>query len=295
MDADRVAQLESSAWSGRTSTSRGRKVSAARGWAAEAGHLLAPLDATFQGYRLGIWLKNVRAAARKAQEIEQRRAEGLPVESAAGALSEERREQLEDIDPAWCPTWPVEWQRAFHLVRQHLEAGGELPGSPGQVMHRGEDLGRWARSVRYGWDKLTAVQQWMCEHILGIKPATEDEKQAPRRRWWGLVAGWLVCLPRPASEGAERACVDDDLALSRARRQEGRSVRLRKGAHDGASEREPDRLTRVRVPRADGVVGPRREQQPQLSYARRCEAVHISAGFDGWADLCARHGIPPLQ
>jgi hypothetical protein len=37
------------------------------------------------------------------------------------------------------------------------------------------------RSVRLGWDKLTTVQQWMCEHILGIQPATEDEKPRPRR------------------------------------------------------------------------------------------------------------------
>lgn len=52
---------------------------ATRGWAAQNGHLLAPLDATFQGAAVGIWLKNARAAARKAAEIEQRRAEGLPV------------------------------------------------------------------------------------------------------------------------------------------------------------------------------------------------------------------------
>ena len=42
--------------------------------------------------------------------------------SVAGALSDEWREHLEDIDPSWCPAWPVEWQRAFHLVRRHLEA-----------------------------------------------------------------------------------------------------------------------------------------------------------------------------
>lgn len=155
-------------------------LAAARGWAAEAGHLLAPLDATFQGYRVGTWLKNARAAARKAAEIEQRRAEGLVVESAAGALSEERREQLEEIDPSWCPAWPAEWQRAFHLVRLRLEAGGELPMEPGDVVHQGEDLGRWVMSVRLGWDQLTTVQQWMCEHVLGIQPATEDEKPKPR-------------------------------------------------------------------------------------------------------------------
>jgi len=75
----------------------------------------------------------------------------------------------------------VEWQRAFHLVRRHLEAGGTLPTSPGRVVHQGEDLGRWVRSVRYGWDKLTGVQQWLCEQVLGIEPAAEDEKPPPRR------------------------------------------------------------------------------------------------------------------
>ncbi|WP_449334049.1 Helicase associated domain protein [Streptomyces cynarae] len=182
MDEDRVQQLEKlgMVWS-HFDVAWEEGLAAARGWAAENGHLLAPLDATYQGYRVGIWLKNARAAARKAAEIEQRRAEGLPVESVAGALSEERREQLEEIDPSWCPAWPVEWQRAFHLVRLHLEAGGELPMSPGGIVHQGEDLGRWVRSVRLGWDELTAVQQWMCEHILGIEPATEDEKPQPRR------------------------------------------------------------------------------------------------------------------
>ncbi|MGC0372703.1 Helicase associated domain protein [Streptomyces sp. SAI-229] len=182
MDADRIAQLEKlgMVWS-HFDVAWEEGLAAARGWAAEAGHLLAPLDATHQGYRVGIWLKNQRAAARKAREIEQRRAEGLPVPSATGALSDERREQLEDIDPAWCPSWPVAWQRFFHLVRLRLEAGGELPTAPGDVVHQGEDLGRWVRSVRLGWDNLTTVQQWMCEHILGIEPAAEDEKPPPRR------------------------------------------------------------------------------------------------------------------
>ncbi|MFI2511306.1 helicase associated domain-containing protein [Streptomyces sp. NPDC018972] len=101
--------------------------------------------------------------------------------SSVGALPEEWREQLEEIDPSWCPAWPVEWQRCFHLVRLHLETGGTLPTSPGNVVHQGEDLGRWVRSVRLGWDKLTTVQQWMCENVLGIKSASEDEKPAPRR------------------------------------------------------------------------------------------------------------------
>lgn len=68
---------------------------------------------------MGIWLKNARAAARKASEIEERRAE-----ASAGALSEGRREQLEEMDASWCPALPVTWQRAFHLTRLHLEADG---------------------------------------------------------------------------------------------------------------------------------------------------------------------------
>ncbi|MEJ8653853.1 Helicase associated domain protein [Streptomyces sp. MS1.AVA.3] len=182
MDADRVEQLEKLGmiWS-HFDVAWEEGLAAARGWAAEHGHILAPLDAAHQGYKVGIWLKNARAAARRALELEQRQAEGLPVESWAGALSEERREQLEEIHPSWCPVWPVEWQRAFHLTRLHLEeVGSELPTEPGVVVHRGEDLGRWVKSVRFGWDKLTTVQQWMCEQVLGIEPATEDEKPKPR-------------------------------------------------------------------------------------------------------------------
>ncbi|MGA4953719.1 Helicase associated domain protein [Streptomyces lydicamycinicus] len=183
MDEDRIEQLEKlgMVWS-HFDVAWEEGLSAARGWAAEHGHLLAPLDAAHQGYKVGIWLKNARAAARRAQELEQRQAEGLPVDSWAGALSPDRREQLEDIDPSWCPAWPVEWQRAFHLTRQHLEEiGGELPTEPGVVMHRGEDLGRWVKAQRLGWEKLTTVQQWMCEQVLGITPASEDEKPKPHR------------------------------------------------------------------------------------------------------------------
>ncbi|MFJ2774750.1 Helicase associated domain protein [Streptomyces sp. NPDC087300] len=182
MDEDRIEQLEKLGmiWS-HFDVAWEEGLSAARGWATEHGHLLAPLDATYQGAKVGIFLKNARAAARKAQKIEQRRSEGLPVQSSAGALSEMRREQLEEIDASWCPSWPVTWQRCFHLVRVHLDAGETLPTEAGEVLRQGEDLGRWVMSVRLGWDNLTTVQQWMCEQVLGITPASEEEKP-PRRR-----------------------------------------------------------------------------------------------------------------
>lgn len=126
-------------------------------------------------------MKNAQAAARKAAENEQRRAKGLPVDSSAGALANTRREQLGEIDASWCPSWPVTWQRCFHLVRMHLDAGEALPTEAGDVVHQGEDLGWWVQSVRLGWDHLTTVQQWMCEQVLEVEPATEDEKPPPCR------------------------------------------------------------------------------------------------------------------
>ncbi|MFB8183351.1 Helicase associated domain protein [Streptomyces sp. NPDC055966] len=109
LDPGRIRQLEALGmiWSHRD-VAWEEGLTAARGWATENGHLLAPLDAVYRGHKVGIWLKNARADTR------------------AGTLAPERCEQLEDIDPAWCPTWPVEWQRAFHLVRRHLDAGGTL-------------------------------------------------------------------------------------------------------------------------------------------------------------------------
>ncbi|MGW2492803.1 Helicase associated domain protein [Streptomyces sp. NPDC001606] len=165
LEAGRVQQLQQlgMVWSHRD-VAWEEGLTAARGWAEENGHLLAPLDAVHRGHKVGIWLKNARADAR------------------AGTLPAERREQLDDIDPSWCPAWPVAWQRAFHLTRQHLEAGGELPMEPGTVVHQGEDLGRWVRQVRLCWDNLTGVQQWLCEQVLGIEPAGEDEKPTPRRK-----------------------------------------------------------------------------------------------------------------
>ncbi|MEV7415494.1 Helicase associated domain protein [Streptomyces sp. NPDC089919] len=140
---------------------------AARGWAAEHGHLLAPSEATWQGHPVGVWLKNNRAAGR--------RPEGGP-----GALSEDRRAALEEIDPAWCPAWPVDWQRCFRLARLHAEAGGRVPDGGGELVVQGEDLGKWLWTQRLGWDRLSMAQRWMLEHVLGAGPLTARERPPAR-------------------------------------------------------------------------------------------------------------------
>ncbi|MFG2714739.1 Helicase associated domain protein [Streptomyces goshikiensis] len=140
-------------------------VQAARAWAAEHGHLLPPADATWNGAPVGVWVKNQRAAARR---------------EGPGALSAERREALEEIDAAWCPAWPISWQRAFHLTRVHLDAGGRLPAGPGEVLVQGEDLGLWLRTQRLSWERLSWAQRWLLEHTLGVSPATGAELPPPR-------------------------------------------------------------------------------------------------------------------
>ncbi|MGW3684488.1 helicase associated domain-containing protein [Streptomyces prasinus] len=261
MDEDRIGQLEKlgMVWS-HYDVAWEEGLSAARGWAEEHGHLLAPTDATHHGYQVGIWLKNQRAAARKAAEVEQLRAEGLPVGSSAGALSETRREQLEDIDASWCPSWPVTWQRCFHLVRRHLDAGEALPTEAGDVVRQGEDLGRWVQSARLGWDKLTTVQQWMCEHILGIEPAREDEKPKPRTSQadkWAMnyqaarqfyEREGHLCVPR---EHIERIIIDGGYGSRDGESRGGQEAReVRFGAWVGnqrsrAATLSPDRIEQL--------------------------------------------------
>ncbi|WP_431954845.1 Helicase associated domain protein [Actinacidiphila sp. bgisy167] len=156
-------------------------LSAARQWAAVHGHLLPPATAVWNGYPVGVWTKNQRTAGRLAETIAQRREAGLPVGSTAGALSEERRDALEAIDPSWCPSWPVVWQRSYRLCRKLIEAGQPLPVVPGQVSVQGEDLGAWVQAQRLRWDALLPAQAWMLENMLHLSPADPSERpQAPR-------------------------------------------------------------------------------------------------------------------
>ncbi|MFJ8038888.1 helicase associated domain-containing protein [Kitasatospora sp. NPDC096147] len=82
---------------------------------------------------------------------------------------------MDEIDPAWCPTWSVEWQRCFALAWRHVKAGGSLAGDPGAVVVQGEDLTGWARAQRVGWAKLGPAQQWLVEHVLGLEPLAAEE------------------------------------------------------------------------------------------------------------------------
>lgn len=82
----------------------------ARVWAkGHGGSLAAPARASVGGYAIGTWLSELRAAAQVPA--------GEP-----GALDNERRRALEEIDPWWCPTWPIVWQPTYAVARSQLPA-----------------------------------------------------------------------------------------------------------------------------------------------------------------------------
>ncbi|MFJ8614119.1 Helicase associated domain protein [Streptomyces sp. NPDC093675] len=181
LDAGRVAELNvlNMVWS-HHDVAFDEGLTVARAWAAAHGHLLPPATAVWEDFPIGVWAKNQRAAARKTLQNAELRVAGQPVPSHAGELPDSRLEALEEIDPGWCPAWDIGWQRCFRLTRNHLEAGGQLTGRGGELIVQGEDLGAWARAQRLGWDELLPAQQWLLDSVLGLEPATEDER--PGRR-----------------------------------------------------------------------------------------------------------------
>ncbi|MFD7681719.1 Helicase associated domain protein [Streptomyces sp. NPDC060187] len=190
LEAARVTELETlgmvwSAWD----TAWADGLAVAKDYAAVHGHLVPTTNTVWggDGMALGVWLKNQRAAARKTRENAERHAAGETAVSAVGELSESRLEALDAIDPAWSPVWGIDWQRSFHLTLQHLRSSGVLPERSGEVIVQGEDLGAWTITQRLGWDKLTPVQQWMLDSVLGLESAGEGELQPVRKtqadRW----------------------------------------------------------------------------------------------------------------
>ncbi|MBV6702625.1 helicase associated domain-containing protein [Kitasatospora aureofaciens] len=130
---------------------------------------------------VGVWLAGLRAAA----EVP----EGEP-----GALAPERRAALEEIDPWWCPAWPITWQRTYAVARQWwLESDGRVdwPALSAETTFEGEQLGRWVRAQRAGWAALDQEQQ----DLLAALGVAEDQE---------LVAAKQAAEAKPKVSRADR-------------------------------------------------------------------------------------------
>lgn len=154
----------------------------ARVWAkGHGGSLAAPARASIGGYAIGTWLSELRAAAQ------------VPADQL-GALAAERRRALEEIDPWWCPTWPITWQRAYAIARSWwLESDGRVDWAqlPQEAVFEGEQLGRWVRAQRASFPGLEQEQQDLLAAI-GIEADPE------------LVAAKAAAEAKPALSRTDR-------------------------------------------------------------------------------------------
>ncbi|MFD7004240.1 helicase associated domain-containing protein [Streptomyces mirabilis] len=138
----------------------------ARAYTAEHGHLTQVSATTVHhGYPLGRWL-----AGQRSQQ--QRR-----------VLSPERQQALNAIDPWWCPTWNLKWQRSYHRARD-TAAGQPLHPDTGFSDLADSLVGRWLRRQCSTYDELHDEQQRLLAEI-GIttevaRTALEHARTAPK-------------------------------------------------------------------------------------------------------------------
>ncbi|MFF3068827.1 helicase associated domain-containing protein [Kitasatospora sp. NPDC057936] len=171
-------------------------------WAQGRGSsLAAPARASVGGYAIGTWLSELRAAA-QAPAGEQ------------GALSPERRRALEEIDPFWCPTWPVTWQRAYATARRWwLESDGRVDWAtlPEDTVYEGEQLDRWVRAQRAGWagleedqrGLLTAIGIEADSELVAAKAAAEAKPKVSRTDRFALGVAALAQFVGREGRGAK--------------------------------------------------------------------------------------------
>ncbi|NUS80086.1 MAG: helicase, partial [Streptomyces sp.] len=183
LESKRVTELENlgMVWSVHASAWEAG-LAVARDYAQVHGHCLPGNSVVWNGYALGVFLKNARAAAKKTRENAVRRANGETGISYAGELPESRMEALNEIDPGWAPEgWEIGWQRAYRLLLLHVQAGGDLPSKASELVVQGEDLAVWIAGQVAGWDKLTPAQQYLLES-LGVDPDATGQEVRPVRR-----------------------------------------------------------------------------------------------------------------
>ncbi|RKT09226.1 helicase associated protein [Streptomyces sp. 1114.5] len=132
---------------------------------------------------------------------------------------------MEEIDPWWCPTWPITWQRTYAVARLWwLEADGQVDWTrlPEDTVFEGEQLGRWVKAQRGGWPGLEADQQDLLAAIgiaedpelVAAKAATEAKPKVSRvERFQQGLAAFAAFVEREGHTRVPRSHREDGTAL----------------------------------------------------------------------------------
>ncbi|MGC0379785.1 Helicase associated domain protein [Streptomyces sp. SAI-129] len=106
-----------------------------------------------------------------------------------GVLSAERAAQLAEIDPDWCPAWPIDWQRHYAGVRALVVDGGAAVEeiTPGVSVH-GADVGKWLQRQRETWTELSQAQRERLTALGMDAPEPVAAEAAPKAG--GRAAAW---------------------------------------------------------------------------------------------------------
>ncbi|GAA2786634.1 hypothetical protein GCM10010521_75540 [Streptomyces rameus] len=129
-----------------------------------------------------------------------------------------------------------------------------------------------ARSVRLGWDNLTTAQQRVCEQVLGIEPAADDEKPSPRRtqadKWaMNYAAAKQSTSAKATYEHRESRSNGSPSAVMGAAERSGTSPRARGAPRNARGTPRPDVFVEQH-PRAPG--GAARAYGPGSRPASHC-------------------------
>ncbi|MGI5451419.1 Helicase associated domain protein [Streptomyces sp. CA-243310] len=111
----------------------------AKAYATKHGHLAVPVSHEVDGFKLGVWIVNLR------ERIDQ--------------ITPQNRALLDALDPDWAAPWPLAWRRGYQAARAHQAAHGSLTGV--LRTHKTESglmLGEWLLAQARTRQKLTPEQ-----------------------------------------------------------------------------------------------------------------------------------------
>ncbi|MBT2543298.1 Helicase associated domain protein [Streptomyces sp. ISL-44] len=157
-----------------------RRLPIAASYARTHGHLAVPANYQAGGHHLGRWLSTQRGRC-------------LPAAHAKA---------LAALDPHWNPSWPLAWQRTYHLARAHATRGHSPDPPAGSGTATEEALTRWLERQLVRWPQLHPTQRHLLTAIGAVPTARHFLRHRPTgRRGTAFHTGLRAAAAHRACEG----------------------------------------------------------------------------------------------